>query len=186
MKVIDAASQFEEVIKKSRFIACLFPCSNEEAALLHLRQLQQQHPAATHVVYAYRILTETGMVCRFNDAGEPSGTAGKPIFQHLEGKQLGNALLAVVRYFGGIKLGAGGLTRAYGNSAKAIIDQAVMRDYVEMAELQFSLDYSQLQHFNYQLEKLAGQIVRQEFADKVHLVVSLPKFHVAAMQSVLA
>jgi putative IMPACT (imprinted ancient) family translation regulator len=71
-------------------------------------------------------------VCRFYDAGEPSGTAGKPVFKYIEGHDLINILCVVVRYFGGIKLGAGGLTRAYGNTAKLAIAAAAVVEYIEL------------------------------------------------------
>jgi uncharacterized YigZ family protein len=112
VKIVVKACETEELIKKSRFIGHISPCSSEQDALLFIRQLYQQHPNASHIVYAYRVQSPDGLICRFNDAGEPSGTAGKPIFQHLEGKQLINLVVAVIRYFGGVKLGAGGLTRA--------------------------------------------------------------------------
>ena len=92
--------------------------------LQHLKQLHDEHPNASHIAYAYRIKTDHGLIYRFHDAGEPTGTAGKPIFQHIEGKELINLLIAVIRYFGGVKLGAGGLTRAYGNTAKQVIEAA--------------------------------------------------------------
>lgn len=185
MKVVAHPSQVEESIKKSRFIAYLFPCATEQQALVHLRELHVKHADASHVVYAYRILTGNGLVCRFNDAGEPSGTAGKPIFQHLEGKQLINVLVAVVRYFGGVKLGAGGLTRAYGNSARLVIDQADTQDYVEMVDISLTVPYNQLQGVTYHLEKLSGEILSQEFNDNVYLRIRLPKINQTALTSLL-
>jgi uncharacterized YigZ family protein len=129
MKYIRSQYTLEDSIKKSRFIGVLMPCLNEPDVANDLRQLQHAHPNASHIVFAYRIKTGNGFISRFHDAGEPSGTAGKPIYQHLEGKELINVLLAVIRYFGGIKLGAGGLTRAYGNTAKRVIEIAELHPY---------------------------------------------------------
>ncbi|WP_306306155.1 IMPACT family protein [Methylomonas koyamae] len=151
-----------------------------------LTDLHRRYPDASHIVYAYRIQSADGLVCRFYDAGEPSGTAGKPIFQHLEGKQLINLVVAVVRYFGGIKLGAGGLTRAYGNVAKAVIEAADIVDYVEFAEVDLTLDYSRLQPLEYQLKKLDGSILAQEFSDNVRLTVKLPKHNLPSLDAFLA
>lgn len=162
------------------------PCESERAALLWLQQLHQQHPNASHIVYAYRIQSPDGLICRFNDAGEPSGTAGKPIFQHLEGKQLINLCLAVIRYFGGVKLGAGGLTRAYSNTAKYTIDHAELIDFVEYAELTLELAYAELQGLEYQLKKLQGSIVKQSFADLVSVQLRLPKDNLASLQAYLS
>lgn len=165
---------FEELVKKSRFIGVITSCENEQDVLRELRMLQTQHPHANHIAFAYRLKTDNGIIYRFHDAGEPTGTAGKPIFQHLEGKNLINVLVVVIRYFGGIKLGAGGLTRAYGNAAKHVIDRAVLQTYIELATLQFTLDYDQFQLFEYTLKKAEGQIIGQTFETQIKLTVKLP------------
>jgi len=175
VKIVTQASEYEEIIKKSRFIGIISPCASERDALLLLKSLHERHPNASHIVHAYRIQSPDGLICRFHDAGEPSGTAGKPIFQHLEGKRLINLTVAVIRYFGGVKLGAGGLTRAYGNIAKHVIDNADIVDYIEMADLKLSLDYNQLQMLEYQLKKLDGEIIQQEFAEQVHCQIKIPQ-----------
>jgi uncharacterized YigZ family protein len=114
------------------------------------------------------------LIYRFHDAGEPSGTAGKPIFQHIEGKELINLLIAVIRYFGGVKLGAGGLTRAYGNTAKQVIEAAEIVPYVELVNIPLTLDYKQMQALEYLLKKLDGHILKQDFAEQVRLIIRLP------------
>lgn len=172
----------EEHIKKSRFIGIIIPCASENAALQHLKELYVTHPHATHIAFAYRIKTPQGLICRFHDAGEPTGTAGKPIYQHLEGKQLINILVAVIRYFGGIKLGAGGLTRAYGNTARQVIEIAEITDYVEFTTLELNLDYKQIMLLEYQLKKLDGRIIRQNFAERVNVLISLPLSHLKTIQ----
>ncbi|MCQ8104973.1 YigZ family protein [Methylomonas sp. SURF-2] len=182
MKIVVKPCECEEIIKKSRFIGTISPCQSEAEALAQLKNLHAQHPNASHIVYAYRIKTPDGLVCRFYDAGEPSGTAGKPIFQHLEGKQLINLCVAVIRYFGGVKLGAGGLTRAYGNIAKQVIESAEIVDHVERVVLQLNLPYSQLQMLEYQLKKLDGEIIQQDFAAEIRLRVQLPKHQLEAFR----
>lgn len=164
----------EEIIKKSRFIGILIPCQTENEAIQHLNQLHQQYPDASHIVFAYRIKTEKGIITKFHDAGEPSGTAGKPVFQHLAGKDLINLLCVVIRYFGGVKLGAGGLTRAYSNTAKNVIEASSISEYIEYSEVKFTLDYSQIQIFEYQLKKFKGIIVKQDFTEKVSLIIHIP------------
>jgi uncharacterized YigZ family protein len=174
MRTIRTTSTCEEVIKKSRFIAVILPSKSENDAKNHLHSLYQQHANASHIAYAYRILTPTGILCRFHDAGEPTGTAGKPIFHHLEGKQLINLTIAVIRYYGGIKLGAGGLTRAYGNSARQVIKKSDLSPYIQFKEISVILDYKQLQGFEYLLSKLNGKIIQQHFDTQIHLRISLP------------
>jgi uncharacterized YigZ family protein len=181
VKIVVAASVYEELIKKSRFIGIISPCASEREAFRLLKNLHEKHPNASHIVYAYRIQSANGLVCRFHDAGEPSGTAGKPIFQHLEGKQLINLVVAVIRYFGGVKLGAGGLTRAYSNTAKHVIESAEIAEHIEMANVQLLLDYNQLQMLEYQLKKLDGEIIQQEFAGQVCNQIKLPKQNLSAL-----
>jgi putative IMPACT (imprinted ancient) family translation regulator len=80
----------------------------------------------------------------------------------------------VIRYFGGTKLGAGGLTRAYGNTAKKVIEACTMAEYIDYTEIKLELDYKQMQHFEYQLEKLGGTIMQQGFAEKISLLIKIP------------
>jgi len=175
VQCVKSPHTIEDIIKKSRFIGMIFPCQDEQTVIKHLKTLHNDYPDATHIVYAYRLKTPQGFVYRFHDAGEPSGTAGKPIFQHLEGKNLIDVLLVVIRYFGGIKLGAGGLTRAYGNAAKRVIDEADIEPFIEMATVSLTVTYSQLQPLEYALKKLHGRIVDQQFAEQIKLVLELPE-----------
>ena len=181
MYCVKSGQVVEEFIKKSRFIGVIAPCTSVADALHQLKQLHDEHPDASHIVYAYRIKTDDGLIYRFHDAGEPTGTAGKPIFQHIDGKELVNLLIAVVRYFGGVKLGAGGLTRAYGNIAKLAIDAAEIGAYIEWADIRLTLDYRQMQALEYLLKKLDGRIVQQEFTEQVRLVVQLPAEQVSTL-----
>lgn len=178
MYCVNTSFTVEDTVKKSRFIGMLIPCQTEEEALLHLKRLQKQYAEASHLVFAYRIKSSKGIVTKFHDAGEPSGTAGKPVFQHLAGKDLINLLCVVVRYFGGVKLGAGGLTRAYSNAAKKVIEASTIAEYIEYAELRLELEYKELQNFEYQLKKLDGIIIKQLFSDIVSLVVRMPEGNV--------
>ena len=175
MNTVKAKYIIEDNIKKSRFIGVIAPCLNENDAFSMLKALHNEYSDASHLVYAYRIKTDNGISYRFHDAGEPTGTAGKPIFQQIEGKELVNTLIAVIRYFGGIKLGAGGLTRAYGNTAKHVIDVAEICLYVEWVNIQVILDYHQMQPFEYTLKKLDGRIVAQDFTEQIRLHAQLPK-----------
>jgi uncharacterized YigZ family protein len=175
MNCVKSTVEIEDIIKKSRFIGILIPCQSENEALLQLNQQHQQHPNASHIVYAYRIKSVTKIITRFNDAGEPSGTAGKPIFLHLEGKDLINLICIVIRYYGGIKLGAGGLTRAYGNTAKKAIAASSISKFIKYTEFKLELEYKQMQNFEYHLTKLKGIILDQEFSENISLVIKIPE-----------
>lgn len=170
----------ESEIKKSRFIGVAISCESEQSALKQLRQLAAQHPSANHLAFAWRIRSAEGFITeRFFDAGEPSGTAGRPILAPLQGEDLINTVVAVIRYFGGVKLGTGGLTRAYGNAAKQVIEAAGKLPWVEMAQLRLQIDYSQLQMLEYQLKQIHGRIVDQQFTDTVTVLIELPAEHLA-------
>ncbi len=180
MFCLKSAHSSEEIIKKSRFIGVLTPCNSENEVIACLQRLHGEHSAASHIAFAYRIKTNNGFISRFHDAGEPSGTAGKPIFQHLEGKNLMNVLLAVIRYFGGVKLGTGGLTRAYGNAAKHVIENAELYPYIEYVHQHLQIDYKQMQWLAHVLKKLDGEIIDQNFAENVCLTIKLPKENLAS------
>jgi uncharacterized YigZ family protein len=162
-------------VKKSRFIGMIAPVINETEAIQHLNALAAQHPHANHLAFAWRIRQTDGVISeRCHDAGEPSGTAGRPILAPLEGRSIINGVVGVIRYFGGVKLGTGGLTRAYGTAAKLTIDAAILTPWVEMVLLKFDIAYSQLQTLEYHLNKCNGQIIEQQFTDRVQLIINLP------------
>ena len=172
---VNTITQAEYEIKKSRFIGVIMPCSDEQDALRQLSGLAHQHPQANHLAFAWRIRQPEGFLTeRFHDAGEPSGTAGRPILAPMEGEHLINTVIGVVRYFGGIKLGTGGLTRAYATAAKEAIRAASLHPWVEMQQLMLHIDYSQLQLLEYKLKQLHGKILDQQFTDKVKVLVELP------------
>lgn len=179
---VETTTEVEYEIKKSRFIGVIMPCQSEDEALRKLGQLARQHPQANHLAFAWRIRQPEGFLTeRFHDAGEPSGTAGRPILAPLEGQDLINTVIGVIRYFGGIKLGTGGLTRAYGAAAKQAIAEANIVKWVEMAQMTLEIDYAQLQLLEYQLKQLRGEIIEQNFTDKVVVTLVLPAQHQQAI-----
>jgi uncharacterized YigZ family protein len=174
MQTISKSGQAEQTINKSRFIAVVRQCSKETEVVTFLRGLAQAHPQANHLAFAFQLKTSRGIVQRMNDAGEPSGTAGRPILQHIEGRDLVNTCVGVIRYYGGINLGTGGLARAYGGTAKLAIDAARIIPFVEMQQLRFVLEYASLDPFTRELEGLNGKILDKQFAEQVEVVVLLP------------
>lgn len=180
---VTATTEVEYEIKKSRFIGAIMPCQSEDEALRQLGLLARQHQGANHLAFAWRIRQPEGFITeRFHDGGEPSGTAGRPILAPLEGESLINVVVGVIRYFGGIKLGTGGLTRAYGTAAKEAIAAAQFVPWVEMAQLTLDIDYPQLQLLEYQLKQIHGQIIDQQFSDKVTVTLSLPAHELPAIK----
>ncbi len=127
-------------IKGSRFIASVTPVSSTEEAQAFLEARRDEFRDATHNCFAWRLAD--GEAFRYNDDGEPSGTAGRPILQEIDGRRLIGVAVVVTRYYGGTKLGSGGLVRAYGGAAAAALDQAdvVERPVVETLRLCFAYD----------------------------------------------
>ncbi len=182
-QVLADTTSVDSEVKKSRFIGVAMPCESERQALQQLRKLASQHANANHLAFAWRIRQPEGFITeRFYDAGEPSGTAGRPILAPMQGENLINTVVAVIRYFGGIKLGTGGLTRAYGNAAKQALAAATFQPFIAMQQLTLTIEYSQLQILEYQLKQCDGQILDQQFTDNVTLLISLPTSAVTAIQ----
>jgi len=109
----------EIIIKKSKFYGVSFEVESEEEVHKIFSELKKEFKKYTHLCYAYKI----GPKAKYSDDGEPSGTAGRPIFNIIEKKNLDNILICVIRYFGGVKLGAGGLLRAYSGTASVLFDK---------------------------------------------------------------
>lgn len=174
MQRIVHPGQAEQTLNKSRFVAAAEYCDSERAVTLLLRRLAGEHAQAHHLAFAFRIQGPQGLLQRFHDAGEPSGTAGKPILQHLEGRGLINACVAVVRYYGGINLGTGGLARAYGNTARMALDAARLAPYVEMCQVRLELDYARLEACERELAGLGGQLLDREFGERVTVLAEVP------------
>lgn len=129
----------ELVEKKSKFIGYVFNVPDVKECELILNNLQKEHKKATHICYAYKF----NNIAKCSDDGEPSGTAGLPILNVLNKNNLNNVLLVVVRYFGGIKLGAGGLTRAYSNCASKTIKSVNLKQLEECLKISFKIDFSE-------------------------------------------
>ena len=142
----------EIVEKKSRFIAEVHPVTSEEEAMEILEQTRKQYWDARHHCWAY-IIGRNPAAERMSDDGEPAGTAGKPILEVIRGRELTNVLVIVTRYFGGIKLGAGGLIRAYSGSVAHAIEEIGRVEVKELTGLTVELTYSQYQVFSNFLEK---------------------------------
>ena len=159
--------------KKSKFIAYLVPYNNFDALM---SRLKKEHPKARHYVYAYRYLNEFEQVVEnSSDDGEPKGTSGRPALNVLAGQDLINCAVIIVRYFGGIKLGTGGLVRAYSDAVNLVINSAKLIKYERLETLTLTLDYSFLSKVEYILENLDISISNREFQSSVVLTLSLTK-----------
>jgi uncharacterized YigZ family protein len=170
--------QHVEDIKKSRFLAQAAPVNSPDEALAFVRRVGD--PAATHNCWAYRI----GQDYRFNDDGEPGGTAGRPILQAIEGQAIDRAVVVVTRWYGGIKLGAGGLARAYGGSAAECLRRAPRTQIVAMAQLALHCEFGELALLKARLKDWSAQVESEAFdATGVSLVLSLPESQLEEAQA---
>lgn len=138
---VDGVTENTVEIKRSKFIATLSHVESGEDAEAFVRAVRKRYPDATHNCYAY-IADELGNETRFSDDGEPGGTAGQPMLEVLRKKGIVKAAVVVTRYFGGIKLGAGGLVAAYADSVSEVLDAAGIRRMTECAEVTVECDYS--------------------------------------------
>lgn len=160
-------------IRKSRFLALAIPVPDRDAAMSVLQSLRAQHPTATHVCWALLAGGQSGM----SDDGEPSGTAGRPILEVLRHHDLDGVLAAVVRYYGGVKLGAGGLVRAYTDAIAAALKSAERIERIAYAELAVEVDYADEPRVRRWLE-LAAQdgctLADTAYGAMARLVIRLP------------
>ena len=169
-RTVEQLGQDEVVIEKSTFIGYARPVENEEEALAFIQEIKKKHRDATHNVPAY-VLGEHNEVQRCNDDGEPSGTAGVPVLEVLKKENVRNVAIVVTRYFGGIKLGTGGLVRAYTKGAKVALESAKIITRVLYQTVIVSVDYTLLGSLQNQLKLKQYGIRDVVYEDVVHLHV---------------
>jgi uncharacterized YigZ family protein len=157
-------------IRKSRFIGIATPVADRETAMHVLEQLRAEHPGATHVCWALLAGGQSGM----SDDGEPSGTAGRPILEVLRHHDLDGVLAAVVRYYGGIKLGAGGLVRAYTDAIASAMQVAQRVERIAYTELAIEVDYPDETRVRHWIDQHGYVLAGSDYGMRVGLVVRLP------------
>jgi len=158
-------------IRKSRFIAFAIPVEDREAAMQALQRLREAHPTATHVCWALLAGGQSGM----SDDGEPSGTAGRPILEVLRHHDLDGVLGAVVRYYGGVKLGAGGLVRAYTDAIASALLDAERIERIRLARLAIEIGYPDEARVRRWIEQAGYELVDSAYGMTVRLVMRLPE-----------
>ncbi len=158
-------------IKGSRFIGDVFPTSTEEGVKIRLAEVVSEFPDATHHCYATSV--STGAIERSSDDGEPSGTAGTPILRRIHSSGLTDVLVVVTRYYGGTKLGTGGLVRAYGEAARAVLGGCHHVTRVIESLLRVSFDYDDTSPAMRTIEKFGARIVSTEYADQSSLKIAV-------------
>jgi len=174
----DITTECEVEIKKSRFIARATSVCSREEAMLFLAQAKSDYPDARHHCWAYLIGNpSSASSAAMNDDGEPGGTAGKPILNVIQHKGIGDVMVVVIRYFGGIKLGAGGLTRAYSNVTEALFSAMTIKQQQLVNQIQISCDFAQEQTVRYWARMHNAQIEMPIYTQEVEMAVTLPEEH---------
>lgn len=161
MKTLYQENTFILEVKQSKFIAHLIPYKEFK---LRLEQLKQEHPKARHFVTAFRYLNEHEQIVEgSSDDGEPKGTSGKPCLAVLAGQECINVGVIVVRYFGGTRLGTGGLVRAYGESVNQVLLEADLVEYVKCIDCKYEVLYTNVSRVEYQIQQAGIEVLDKEF-----------------------
>lgn len=164
----------EIIIRKSRFIAQIKQITSESTAKDYVKNVKSKFYDASHNCYAYTIGTH-GEVCRTSDDGEPAGTAGIPILEVLKKRNIRDVIVVVTRYFGGIKLGGGGLIKAYRQSANTVLNSCTLVEKKACYIINLTFDYPYLDKITSLLSKHGYQIQKKIFLDKITIEVITPE-----------
>ncbi len=172
----------EIVITRSRFLAALRPVDTRAAALAELGRIRSAHPDATHHCYAYLVGSPQSGQAAMSDDGEPSGTAGRPIFSVIGHKAVGDVLIVVTRYFGGIKLGAGGLVRAYSAAAESVASRMVVVDKVMLTRMTLHLRFADEQAVRHWCSLHGADVEAVTYGQAVRMTLAVPAAAVAELR----
>ncbi len=178
-RTIAARAQAEIKVKGSRFIAEAFPVASAEAAEARIAEVRKREYNATHHCTAYRVGAD-GHVFRFNDDGEPSGTAGAPILRQIDSRALTNTLVVVTRYYGGTKLGTGGLVRAYGEAASEVLDRCAVVTRILRTDVRLRFGYDDTSPAMHTIQQFDAEIRATHYTEETEIVVGVRKSETAA------
>ena len=182
-KTVKKQSQSLLIEKKSKFIANVKPVDNEDDALAFLNEMRSKYSDATHNVYAYVI--DENNIFRYSDDGEPHGTAGRPMLTMLLHGGVGELSAVVTRYFGGIKLGTGGLVRAYQGMVKLGLETLPTREHMIPARVEVVLDYPHITVFRRLLPDYRATIASENFGVDATYELLLPDQNIPALETAL-
>jgi len=185
MKMITDDSENSIVEKKSKFITRIFSVNNEEDIKNIVQNIKKKEKGAAHNCFAYRIMINNQIVERKNDDGEPGGTAGAPMLAVLTGENLINTLVITTRYFGGIKLGTGGLVSVYKKGVKDIIKNCNLVDFEQFSLYKLTFPINQTNHIEYILNKNSIKVKDKKFNNKVSFILEVTDKHLGTLQNLI-
>lgn len=174
-KTIDKKAEATVVEKKSKFIANIFYIESEEEAEDTLNRIRKKYHDARHNCFAYRVNGENGIIQKQSDDGEPTGTAGAPMLNILEKRELVNVMVIVTRYFGGILLGTGGLVKAYSDATKNALENVAEIKKEEGYVLEIVIEYEEASKFERFCIQNDVNIIKREYTDKIKNVVEISR-----------
>ncbi len=182
-QILASACEYTHEEKRSLFSAILRPVSSRGQAMAELEEIRKSWPGASHYCWAYILGdTEQPQAQAFSDNGEPAGTAGKPILNVLGHRQAGNCLAVVVRVFGGVKLGAGGLVRAYSAAVSQALDSACWQMVTPTAEVLIHTSFAQEERIRHLLSLSGLEPSASDYSDQVSLSVAVPEGELAELR----
>ena len=172
-KTIEKENSAEIVEKKSRFIANIYNVESKEEAEEKIKQIKKKYYDAKHHCFAFSIIEENGITQKSSDDGEPSGIAGAPILNIIKSNNLQNVVIIVTRYFGGILLGTGGLTRAYSEAAGKVVEQSELIQKEPGMEVELEIAYNDNEKFKYYCQKNNINIIKIEYTENILYKIEL-------------
>ncbi len=185
-KVPAAPLEIEEIIKGSRFITRIRYVDTAEKAKAFLKERRELEPDATHHCWAYIVgnpSSTTLIGC--SDDGEPSGTAGKPMLNVLQHSGIGDIIAVCTRFYGGTKLGTGGLARAYGGGVKIAIEQLIVQDKIDTSQVQLSSSYDCQKDIEHEMGLVDAKVLSTDYDESVHWVFELPTENLTTLKQQL-
>ncbi len=184
-KTLKGVGTSRVVIKKSVFIGYASPAGTEEVARQFIAKIKAHHSDATHNVSAYLINDGKNFAVRYDDDGEPKGSAGKPVLKVIQNKGLSNVVVVVARYFGGIKLGYGGLVKAYSDAASLAIENAGIVEVYETERFEVTFPYNLFHTVKETVERAGGRVVGEEYGELVKFTVETRKGEAESLMGLL-
>ena len=184
MFIVKTTASAETRVKNSRFLAEVFPVSSPEEAKEAWRFRKETYDNGGHIVYAFTVGNQQN-ISGCSDDGEPSGTAGKPVLAVLQGSGLTNAMITVARWFGGTKLGTGGLVHAYGEAAQAALENAEFIELVPTTGVEITLAYNLYNQFISKSAPLGFSVTAEEFAANIKISGTICSENLPALEMML-
>ncbi|WP_297512236.1 YigZ family protein [Thermococcus sp.] len=175
MRTLKGPGTARLVVKKSIFIGYASPAKNEDEARAFIEKIRAHHSDANHNVSAYVINDGRNFAVRYDDDGEPKGSAGKPVLKVIQNKGLSNVVVVVTRYFGGIKLGYGGLVKAYSEAASRAIENAGIVEVYDTERFQVTFPYDLFHTVRETIEKAGARVVGEDYSNNVTFTVEVRK-----------